>query len=82
MKLAWKQLAAGNADKEADIKHSLADATNAFEFLIEILEGRIEAERQKAEREQYDLENWAYKQADSNGVIRTYREIIELVKKG
>ena len=81
MKLAWKQLGKDNPDKQADIKEALADGTNAFLFLKEILEDRIETERNKMEREAYDIENWALKQADSNGVIRTYKEIIALLDK-
>ena len=79
MKLAWKQLGKNNPDKQADVKEALADGVNAFSFLREILEDRIEAERNKMEREAYDIENWALKQADANGVIRTYKEIIDLI---
>ena len=80
MKLAWKQLGKDNPDKEADIKEALADGRNAFLFLIEILESRIESARNASERDQYDLENWDLKQADANGCIRTYKEVIDLLK--
>lgn len=81
MKLAWKNLTKNNADKEADFKEAWADSSNFREFLIELLEDRIKAEREKQERDAYDIENWALKQADTNGAIRTYKEIIGLLDK-
>lgn len=79
MKLVWKNLGKNNPDKQSDIKEALADGHNAFGFLAEILEDRIASARNKSERDQYDLENWSLKQADTNGVIRTYKEILEII---
>jgi hypothetical protein len=81
MKLAWKNLTKGTPDKAADFKEAWADSENFRLFLKELLEERIRAEREKSEREAYDIENWALKQADANGVIRTYKEIIGLLDK-
>lgn len=81
MKTAWKKLAEGNADKEADILAAFADAQNFRGFLRELLEDRIEAARNNGERDNYDLENWALKQADVNGTIRALKEIIGLLDK-
>ena len=80
MKTAWKNLTKDNPDKTEDFKGAWADGKNFRDFLIELLEGRLEAARNAKERDNYDLENWSYKQADSNGSIRTYKEIIELLK--
>ena len=80
MKTAWKNLGKSNPDKEADIKEAWADSKNFRDFLIEMLLARIESARNDQERDQYDLENWALKQADKNGCIRTYKEVIELLK--
>jgi len=80
MKLAWKNICKGKPDKLADLREALADGRNAFTFLAEILELRIENERGTSERDNYDLENWALKQADSVGSVRTYKEILELIK--
>lgn len=81
MKTAWKNLAKGVKDKEDDIKVAWADAMNFREFLRELLEERIESARNAAERDAYDIENWALKQADFNGVVRTYKEVIALLDK-
>lgn len=81
MKTVWKKLAEGNKDKEDDILAAFADAQNFREFLRELLEDRIESARNASERDAYDLENWALKQADTNGCIRTYKEIIGLLDK-
>lgn len=81
MKTAWKNLAKGVKDKEDDIKVAWADSMNFREFLRELLEERIDAARNAAERDAYDLENWALKQADFNGVVRTYKEVIALLDK-
>jgi len=81
MKLAWKNLTKSTPDKLADFKEAWADSANFREFLIELLEERIKAEREKQERDAYDIENWALKQADTNGAIRTYKEVIGLLDK-
>lgn len=81
MKTAWKNLGKGNKDKEDDIKVAWADSANFRKFLIELLEGRIDAARNLSERDAYDLENWALKQADTNGLIRAYKEVIGLLDK-
>jgi hypothetical protein len=80
MKLAWKQICKNNPDKEGDVKEALADGRNAFAFLAEIIEERIAAAYAESTREQYDIENWALKQADANGCIRTYKEILGLLQ--
>lgn len=81
MKVAWKQLAKKNADKEEDIKHAWSDSENFREFLIELLEDRIKATENEAVRDDYDCPNWNLKQADMIGCIRTYKEVIALLDK-
>lgn len=79
MKLAWKQLAHKDEEKEADIKSALLEGRKALEFLAELIEERIDTERNLDERDNYDLENWALKRADTNGKIRAYKEILDLL---
>ena len=79
MKTAWKQLPE-TPDEEADLKDALADGKRAFNFLVKLLEKRLESSRKEMVRDNYDCHNWSEKQADLNGVQRTYQEIINLIK--
>lgn len=79
MKAAWKQLPQ-TPDEEADLKAALADGRNAFAFLVKLLEKRLNSSRNEMIRDNYDCSNWSEKQADLNGVQRTYIEIINLIK--
>lgn len=79
MKTAWKQLPK-TPDEEADMKDALADGRRAFGWLTNLLEDRLEKSRKEAIRDNYDVVNWSEKQADFNGVQRTYQEIINLIK--
>lgn len=79
MKSAWKQLPQ-TPDEEADLKAALSDGRNAFAFLVKLLEKRLSSSRNEMVRDNYDCQNWSEKQADLNGVQRTYIEIINLIK--
>lgn len=66
-------------DKDGDLKGTWEDSKVFRSYLQILLEQRIKAAREGGERDAYDIQNWALKQADSNGAIRTYREIIGLL---
>lgn len=79
MKLAWKNLCKTD-DELADMKKGFGNAKVGFEFLVQLLELRINNNLNETCRDNYDNPNWNLKQADLIGEARAYREIRDLVK--
>lgn len=72
MKEVWFSEKGVDRDK---VKQDVALARNAFSRLEKLLSAKI-----KENPKDYDVANWAYLMADTNGYNRALTEVLELIK--
>ena len=83
MNLDWLKDVRGNKEHERQRIAEIQAARPALKVLKNILERKIEeAQRVAKTKDLYESPAWAYYQADNNGVVRAYTEILTLLDLG
>lgn len=68
--------------ERAQFRETVQHSTLVLGRLRKILEDKIEdAEAYRLSKDRYNLKAWSYHQADCNGVIRTLKEVVDLLPK-
>lgn len=65
-------------EEKVKVKEYLANSNFLLDKLKNILYNRIKEVRTTSSND-YETASWAYKQADQNGYLRAYEEIIKLI---
>jgi hypothetical protein len=65
-------------EKRKDFEQYIRNSTTILERLTEIINNKIDALDCPAYDSDYEDSAWAYKQADRNGQLRAYLEILKL----
>ena len=69
-----------NGKPKKDFEDVVKNSSMLLDRLTEIVEQQIES-IQNTSKEDYDNSAWAYKQADRNGQVRAYRDILKLTNR-
>ena len=81
MHILWSSHIKDDEERE-DFKKYVANSSALLDRLTEIVNMKIvTAEKARLSEKDYALSTWPYKQADLNGYLRAWHEILTLTKR-